>query len=81
MNMDDKESNAMTQEHSERQARRAAKRVGLQAHKSRWRAGSIDNFGEFMIVEPRCNYVVAGARFDYTTDDVVEFCANCDDNR
>ena len=39
MNMDDKESNAMTQEHSERQARRAAKRVGLQAHKSQLARG------------------------------------------
>jgi hypothetical protein len=29
----------------------------------------------------RGNYVVGGARFDYTAHDVVEFCANCDDNR
>ena len=75
MTMDDKESNAMTQEHSENQARRAAKRVGLMARKSRWRKGSVDNFGEFMIIEPRGNYVLAGARFDYTADDVVVFCA------
>ena len=52
----------MTYEHSESQARRAAKRVGLMARKSRWRKGSIDNFGEFMIIEPRGNYVLAGAR-------------------
>ena len=65
----------MTYEHRESQARRAAKRVGLMARKFRWRKGSIDNFGEFMIIEPRCNYVLAGARFDYTADDVVVFCA------
>ena len=62
----------MTQEHSEGQARRAAKRVALQARKSRWRKGSIDNFGEFMLIEPRGNYVVAGSRF--TADDMVAFC-------
>ena len=59
----------------EARARRAVKRVGLKARKSRWRAGSVDNFGEFMIIEPRGNYVVAGSRFDCTADDVVEFCA------
>ena len=48
---------------SEHQARRAAKRVGLKARKSRWRAGSIDNFGDFMIIDPQRNWVVAGARF------------------
>ena len=51
------------------------KRVGLKARKSRWRAGSIDNLGEFMIIEPRGNYVVTGARFNCTSDDVVAFCA------
>jgi hypothetical protein len=59
----------------EDQARRAAKRVGLQARKSRWRTGSIDNLGEFMIVDPRLNCVVAGARFDLTADDVIALCA------
>ena len=28
-----------------------------------------------MIVDPRLNCVVAGARFDLAADDVVEFCA------
>ena len=62
-------------EHSEDQARRAAKRVGLKARKSRWRAGSIDNFGNFMIIDPMRNWIVAGTRFDFTADDVVAFCA------
>jgi hypothetical protein len=53
----------------------AAKRVGLRARKSRWRAGSIDNLGEFMLIEPSGNYVVAGSRFDLTSADVVAFCA------
>lgn len=63
------------QQYSEHQARRAAKRAGLMARKSRWRKHSIDNMGEFMIVDPNGNYVVAGARFDFTADDVVAFCA------
>jgi hypothetical protein len=40
-------------------AHRAAKRVGLIAKKSRWRRGSVDNYGEFMLIEPVHNYVVA----------------------
>ena len=66
---------------SEDQARRAAKRVGLRARKSRWRAGSIDNFGEFMIIDPERNWVVAGARFDFTAEDVVEFCTRYEGDR
>ena len=38
--------------------RRAAKRVRLRACKSRWRAGSIDNFG-FQIIDPHHNWIVA----------------------
>jgi hypothetical protein len=55
-------------------ARRAAKRVGLQARKSRWRAGSIDNLGGFQIIDPWRNWIVAGQRFDFTARDVIEFC-------
>jgi len=58
----------------ESRARRVAKRIGLQARKSRWRANSIDNFGDFMIIDPVGNYVVAGARFDFTAQDVIDFC-------
>ena len=50
----------------EDRARRAAKRVGPQARKSRWRAGSIDNLGDFQIIYPMRNWIVAGARFDFT---------------
>ena len=34
-----------------------------------------------MIVDPRLNCVVAGARFDLTADDVVEFCAEREHQR
>ena len=55
-------------------ARRAARRVGLVAIKSRWRKYSVDNFGDFMIVDPSSNFVVAGSRFDLTAADVIAYC-------
>jgi hypothetical protein len=56
-------------------ARRAAQRVGLIARKSRWRVGTIDNHGEFMLVEPMHNICVAGPRWDMTAQEVIEYCA------
>jgi len=61
---------------NEARARRAAKRVGLKARKSRWRFNTIDNWGGFRIIDPRRNWVVAGTRFDFTADDVIAFCAD-----
>ena len=71
--MESTQSNSAT---SDSKARRAARRVGLVARKSRWRRGSIDNRGEYMLINPMTNFVVAGSRFDLTADDVVQFCAN-----
>jgi hypothetical protein len=61
---------------SDSQARRAAKRVGLLARKSRKRRVTIDNFGGFALIHPHYNCIVAGERFDMSADDVVEFCEN-----
>jgi hypothetical protein len=58
----------------ENHARRAAKRVGLVAKKSRRQVGTINNLGEFMLIEPLRNTVVAGERFDLTPREVVELC-------
>ena len=55
-------------------ARRAAKCVGLSARKSRWRRDSIDNFGDYMLIDLYGNYTVAGFRFDMTAEDVIAFC-------
>jgi hypothetical protein len=54
--------------------RRAARRAGLVARKSRWRAGSIDNYGEYMLVDPATNFVVAGSRYDMTPEEVLDYC-------
>jgi hypothetical protein len=35
---------------------------------------SDSQFGDFMLIEPRLNCVVAGSRFDLTAADVVELC-------
>ena len=64
---------ALTEAHLEARARRAAKRVGLLARKSRQRR-SLDNHGGFMLVEPRRNYLVAGEHFDLTAEDVIDWC-------
>ena len=57
----------------EARARRAARKVGLRAIKSRWRAGSLDNWGGFQIVDS-LNYIQAGLRFDLSSEQVIEFC-------
>jgi hypothetical protein len=58
----------------EARARRAAKRVGLRAIKSRWRRGSADNHGKFMLVDPGTNTVTSGARFELEPAVVIAIC-------
>jgi len=48
--MNPKSENAL-----EARARRAARRAGLVARKSRWRQNSIDNFGDFQLIDPERN--------------------------
>jgi hypothetical protein len=59
---------------SESAARRAAKRIGLIARKTRWRRDTIDNRGGFQLLNPYSNWIVAGEKFDLSPDDVVAFC-------
>jgi hypothetical protein len=61
-----------TEQALEARARRAARRVGLVARKSRWRLHSIDNFGGFTIIDPSRNIVVDGARYDLSAEDVID---------
>jgi hypothetical protein len=55
-------------------ARRAARRVGYVARKSRWRKYSLDNLGDFAIIDPSTNGIVAGFRYDLTAEEVVAWC-------
>ena len=59
---------------SESVARRAARRAGLVALKSRWRKYSPDNFGDFMLIEPETGIPVAGWKYDLTAQEVVDYC-------
>ena len=65
---------SQTENALEQRARRAARRVGLVARKSRWRANSIDNHGGFMLVDPMKNWVVRGSRFDLSAQDILDYC-------
>lgn len=57
----------------EMRARRAARRVGLLARKSRSQE-TIDNRGGFMLVDPNHNRIIGGERFDLTAEAVIDFC-------
>ncbi len=58
----------------DKKARRAAHKAGYVARKSRRRQDSIDNLGGFMLVDPQLNCVVAGARFDLSAEDAIDWC-------
>ena len=52
--------------------RRLIDECGYTLRKSR-KSISLDNLGEYMIVDAYTNGVVRGARFDWSLDDVEEF--------
>ena len=56
----------------EQQLRRALNKHGYSLRKSQ-KPISIDNMGEYMIVDIFSNSVAAGARYDYTLDDVADW--------
>ena len=53
--------------------RRLAISAGYVLRKSRWRSGSIDNHGGYMLVDPDTGGAVAGGRFDLTGSEVAEY--------
>jgi hypothetical protein len=61
-----------TQSAIDQRARRAARRAGLWAHKSRWQLNSIDNYGGFMLINDR-NLCVAGERYQLSAEEVIEY--------
>jgi hypothetical protein len=63
-----------TEKSLQQRARRAARRVGLMAKKSRWRLGTVDNYGGFMLLDPWRNLVRRGERFDMSAQEVIEYC-------
>ena len=59
---------------SESAARRAARRAGFVAIKSRRRTGTYENQGGFMVIDPFTRFPVAGFQYDLTPKEVVDFC-------
>ena len=53
--------------------RRAARRIGLRACKSRSQF-SVDNLGGFMLIDEH-GYIQRGARYDMTAEAVIDYCA------
>lgn len=59
-------------------ARRAARRAGYILRKSRARP-SLDNHGEYMLLDAYSGFPVAGYRFDMSAEDVIEFCVESEE--
>jgi hypothetical protein len=68
-------STAPSENALEQRARRAAKRAGYEAHKTRSHAGTEFNRGRFAIFDPVERCVVAGPRFEMTAEQVIEWAA------
>ena len=62
----------------ETRARRAARRVGLIAVKSRKALLPLQNEGGFMLIDGRFNCAIRGLYFDLSAEDVIEYCADSD---
>jgi hypothetical protein len=63
---------------SDNTARRAARRAGYVARKSRWHKDSSDNHGDFMLVDPSSNTLLAGWHYDLSAAEVVQYCTRDD---
>lgn len=57
---------------TERQARRILYRMGYLLHKDRARNWSLHHQGGYMVCDHYSGFVVVGADFDYSLDDVIE---------
>jgi len=58
----------------DQRARRAAKRAGLVAKKSRWRVGTVDNFGGYQLIDAHHNFIMDGSRFNLSAEEVIKIC-------
>jgi hypothetical protein len=58
---------------NESKARRLARRLGLRLIKSRQMI-SMDNLGNFMLVDASRNFMVGRGRFEWMADDVIKYC-------
>jgi hypothetical protein len=59
-----------TDKSREARARRALNRQGLRLMKSRVRNPHLNNLGDYCIIEPNRNVVMAGGRYDLSLDHI-----------
>jgi hypothetical protein len=64
---------AVSEKGRENRLRRQAGRLGLVLRKSRARLWSLDNRGEYMVIDANSNFIVAGEKFDRSLDQVAKF--------
>ena len=63
----------------EQRVRRKARRLGYCISKSRAMI-SLDNLGGYMLIDADSNFVVSGARYDLTLDDLDEMLSQSEDD-
>ena len=62
----------MTIKSKEQNVRRTLSKEGYSLHKSR-KPISVDNLGQYMVVDCRTNAVVLGNRYDYSLNDILDW--------
>ena len=62
----------LSEKSKENKLRRRLNECGCLLRKSR-KAISLDNFGEYMVVDACTRGIVRGARFEYSLDDIEDF--------
>jgi hypothetical protein len=70
----DERAQALLDKRQDACVRRAAGKVGLRVKKARASFNVFCNLGDYMLIDPSTNVVVAGASFDLTAQDVIDYC-------
>jgi hypothetical protein len=66
----------MNQKTREARIRRALARLGYALQKSRARLWNLDDQGGYRVIKPNRNFIVVGARFEWTLDDIEAWLAD-----
>jgi len=53
--------------------RRRAQKAGYIVNKSRWRKHSLDNYGDYALLDARTRFPVLGVRWDATLEEIDQF--------
>ena len=72
--------NAMSKALENKLRRELYRKFGYTLRKSRIRIGP-DNYGEYAIIDPDRNWLIAGEKFDLSLDDVRRFVSELEEGR